>query len=201
MLLIAAVTSVSSKTNGTTLNLLPKAIYALWFNGHQVYHIFTKKLSFQPSLIDNANRPINSRNLPFELKTWYKQFQLYTHYVTYTFEVQTIQIRATIWRVVVSRWPLFCLHGKQAKRNPGIILVSGFNWLDSDTGWYKFNKMPREKTNFVAKNCCAATISAVTSGHNTTGRNMAQQFSIIAVWWLRLELSGQGVWGAGSVNK
>jgi len=42
MLLSAAVTLASSKTNAATLNLLPKVIYALWFNGHQVYHIFPK---------------------------------------------------------------------------------------------------------------------------------------------------------------
>jgi len=68
---ISSVTSVSSKTNAATLNLLPKAIYALWFNGHQVYHIFTKNTSsIPPSLINNDN--INSWNLPFELKTCYK---------------------------------------------------------------------------------------------------------------------------------
>jgi len=44
MLLSEAVTSASSKTNAATLNLLPKVIYALWFNGHQVYHMFTKKI-------------------------------------------------------------------------------------------------------------------------------------------------------------
>jgi len=42
MLLSAAVTSASSKTNVATFNLLPKVIYALWFNGHQVCQIFTK---------------------------------------------------------------------------------------------------------------------------------------------------------------
>ena len=35
----------------------------------------------------------------------------------------------------------------------------------------------RRCTNFVAKNCCAATMSAMTSGQNTAGRNMAQKFS------------------------
>jgi len=50
MLLSAAVTSASLKANTATLNLLPKAIYALWFSGHQVYHIFTKKSSTAPSL-------------------------------------------------------------------------------------------------------------------------------------------------------
>jgi len=43
--------------------------YALWFNGHHVYHIFTKKSSIPPSLTNNAN--INSCYLPFELKTCY----------------------------------------------------------------------------------------------------------------------------------
>jgi len=58
ILLSAAVTSASSKTNAATLNLLPKMIYALCVNGRQVYHIFTKKLSIPPSLpatkFDNA---------------------------------------------------------------------------------------------------------------------------------------------------
>jgi len=44
MLLSAAVTSTSSKTNAATLNLLPNVIFALWFNGHQVYHIFPQKI-------------------------------------------------------------------------------------------------------------------------------------------------------------
>jgi len=50
MLLSAAVTSAFSKTNAVTLNLLPKVIYVLLFNGHQLYHIFTKKSSTPPSL-------------------------------------------------------------------------------------------------------------------------------------------------------
>jgi len=35
----------------------------------------------------------------------------------------------------------------------------------------------RRCTSFVAKNCCAATISVITSGQNTARRNMAQTFS------------------------
>jgi len=50
MLLSVVVTSVSSKTNAATLNLLSKVIYALRFNGHQVYHIFPNKSSTPPSL-------------------------------------------------------------------------------------------------------------------------------------------------------
>jgi len=42
MLLSAAVTSASSKINAATLNLLPKVIYALCFNGHQVYQFSPK---------------------------------------------------------------------------------------------------------------------------------------------------------------
>jgi len=69
MLLLVAVTSASSKTNAATLNLLPKAIYAPWFNGQQVYNIFTKISPIPPSLINNAY--VNSWNLPFVLKTCY----------------------------------------------------------------------------------------------------------------------------------
>jgi len=54
MLLSAAVTSASSKTNAATLNLLPKVIYALRFNGHPVFRIFTKKSSTPPSLPYNG---------------------------------------------------------------------------------------------------------------------------------------------------
>jgi len=50
MLLSAAVTSTSLKTNAAMLNLLPKVIYAFWFNGHQVYHTFTKNSSTPPWL-------------------------------------------------------------------------------------------------------------------------------------------------------
>jgi len=45
MLLSTAMTSASSKTNAVTLNFVIKVIYALRLNGHQVYHIFTKKSS------------------------------------------------------------------------------------------------------------------------------------------------------------
>jgi len=45
------VTSASSKTNAATLNLLPKGIYGLWFNGHQVHHIFINKSFTLPSLL------------------------------------------------------------------------------------------------------------------------------------------------------
>jgi len=76
MLLSVAVTSASSKTNavGLTLNLLPKLIYALSFNSHHVYHIFTKTISTSPSLpvmqFDNENLNVilsrfdGSRNVP-----------------------------------------------------------------------------------------------------------------------------------------
>jgi len=44
MLLSAAVTSASSKTNAATLNLPPKVIYALWFNGHQLVSHFHQQI-------------------------------------------------------------------------------------------------------------------------------------------------------------
>jgi len=50
MLQLAAVTSAFSIANAETYNLLPKVIYALGFNGPQVYHIFTKKSSTPSSL-------------------------------------------------------------------------------------------------------------------------------------------------------
>jgi len=46
----AAVTSASTKTNAAMLNWLLKLINAFWFNGHQGYHIFTKKQSTPPLL-------------------------------------------------------------------------------------------------------------------------------------------------------
>jgi len=50
------------KINAATLNLLPRVIYALWFNGHQVHHIFTNKSSFVSDshtfVINNSERKL-----------------------------------------------------------------------------------------------------------------------------------------------
>jgi len=50
MLLPAAVTSASSKTNAAMSHWLPLVIYTLWFICHKVYLIFTKKSSTPRSL-------------------------------------------------------------------------------------------------------------------------------------------------------
>jgi len=65
MLLSAAETSVSSQTNATTLNLLPKVICALSFNGHQVFHIFTQQ-SLSPSTFISGD-VIRKRLVYFQL--------------------------------------------------------------------------------------------------------------------------------------
>jgi len=51
IMLSVVVTLTSSKTNKATLNLLPKVIYTIWFNGHQVNRIFANNLSTPPSLL------------------------------------------------------------------------------------------------------------------------------------------------------